>query len=172
MWSGQFTDALALAESLCKDKVSANYQLVLLNTRFNCYKKMKDMERAMQVRQEADAFVSSSTKASVQKTGQGLLKAMDASLALWRGDYETFRRMEEARSAGYTAKLQKVVSAVCLADVDIACNELKNARTHLEYAIQEGGTLYVVEDARRMLAELAQKEWMEGTDYGERTVKI
>ena len=77
---------------------------------------------------------------------------------IWRGDYETFRRMEEARSAGFTAKLQKVVSAVCLADVDIACNELKNARTHLEYAIQEGGTLYVVEDARRMLAELAQKE--------------
>ena len=34
---------------------------------------------------------------------------------------------------------------------------------------REGGTLYVVEDARRMLAELAQKEWMEGTDYGDRT---
>lgn len=131
---------------------------LLLNTRFSCYKKMKDLERTMQVRQEADALISSSTKASVQKTGQKMLKAMDASLALWRGEYETFRRMEEARSARYTAKLQKVVSAVCLADVDIACNELKNARTHLEYAIREGGTLYVVEDARRMLAELAQKE--------------
>ena len=78
---------------------------------------------------------------------QGLL-----ILALQRGDYETFRRMEEARSARYTAKLQKVVSTVCLADVDIACGELKNARTRLEYAIQEGGTLYVVEDERRMLA--------------------
>ena len=54
---------------------------------------MKDLERAMQVRQEADALISSSTKASVQKTGQGLLKAMDASLTLWRGEYETFRRM-------------------------------------------------------------------------------
>ena len=63
----------------------------------------------MQVKQETEAFVSSSTKASIQKTGQEQLKAMDASLALWRGDYETFRRMEEARSAGYTARLQKVV---------------------------------------------------------------
>ena len=132
---------------------------------------MKDLERAMQVKQEADAFVSSSTKASVQKTGQELLNVMDASLALWRGDYETFRRMEEARSAGYTAKLQKVVSAVCLADVDIACNELKNARTYLEYAIREGGTLYVVEDARRMLAELTQKERVEGTDYRDGTIE-
>ena len=171
MWSGQFSDALVLAESLRKYKVSVNYQLHLLNTRFNCYKKMKDLERAMQVRQEADALISSSTKASVQKTGQKMLKAMDASLALWRGEYETFRRMEEARSAGYTAKLQKVVSAVCLADVDIACNELKNARTHLEYAIREGGTLYVVEDARRMLAELAQKERVEGTGHGDGTVE-
>ncbi len=158
MWSGQFSDALALAEPLRKYKLSVNYQISFLNIRFNCYKKMEDLERAMQVKHEAEVLVSSFKKASLQRTGQELLNVMDASLALWRGDYEAFRRMEEARSAGYTAKLQKVVSAVCLADVDIACNELKNARTHLEYAIQEGGTLYVVEDARRMLAEVTKKE--------------
>ncbi len=159
MWSGQFSDALALAESLCnKYKLSVNYQISLLNIRFNCYKKMDDLERAMQVKYEAEVLVSSFKKASLQRTGQELLNVMDASLALWRGDHETYRRMEEARSVRYTAKLQKVVSAVCLADVDIACGELKNAKTHLEYAIREGGTLYVVEDARHMLAELTQKE--------------
>ena len=172
MWSGQFSDALALAEPLRKYKLSVNYQISLLNIRFNCYKKMEDLERAMQVKHEAEVLVSSFKKASLQRTGQELLNVMDASLALWRGDHETYRRMEEARSARYTAKLQKVVSAVCLADVDIACGELKNARIHLEYAIQEGGTLYVVEDARRMLAELTQKERMKGTGYGEGTVKI
>ena len=65
-----------------------------------------------------------------------------------------------------------MVSAVCFADVDIACKELENARTRLEYAIREGGTLYVVEDTRHRLAELAQKERMEGTGYGEETVKV
>lgn len=158
MWSGQFSDALALAEPLRKYKLSVNYQISLLNIRFNCYKKMEDLERAMQVKHEAEVLVSSFKKASLQRTGQELLNVMDASLALWRGDHETYRRMEEARRARYTAKLQKVVSVVCLADVDIACGELKNAKTHLEYAIQEGGTLYVVEDTRRMLAELTQKE--------------
>ena len=172
MWSGQFSDALALAEPLRKYKLSVNYQISFLNIRFNCYKKMEDLERAMQVKHEAEVLVSSFTKASLQRTGQELLNVMDASLALWRGDHETYRRMEEARSARYTAKIQKVVSAVCLADVDIACGELKNAGIHLEYAIQEGGTLYVVEDARRMLAELTQKERMKGTGYGEGTVKI
>lgn len=158
MWSGQFSDALVLAESLRKYKVSVSCQISLLNIRFNCYKKMEDRERAMQVKQETEVLVSSFTKASMQKTGQELLNIMDASLALWRGDYETFRRREEVRSVRYKAKLQKVVSAVCLADVDIACGELKNARTRLEYAVREGGTLYVVEDARRMLEELTQKE--------------
>ena len=158
MWSGQFSDALALAEPLRKYKLSVNYQISLLNIRFNCYKKMEDLERAMQVKHEAEVLVSSFKKASLQRTGQELLNVMDASLALWRGDHETYRRMEEARSARYTAKLQKVVSVVCLADVDIACGELKNAKTNLEYAIQEGGTLYVVEDARRMLAELTQMD--------------
>lgn len=172
MWSGQFSDALALAEPLRKYKLSVNYQISLLNIRFNCYRKMEDLERAMQVKHEAEVLVSSFTKASSQRTGQELLNVMDASLALWRGDHETYRRMEEARSARYTAKIQKVVSAVCLADVDIACGELKNAGIHLEYAIQEGGTLYVVEDARRMLAGLTQKERTKGTGYGEGTVKI
>ena len=158
MWSGKFSDALALAESLRKYKLSVDRQISLLNIRFNCYKKMEDLERAMQVKHEAEVLVSSFKKASLQRTGQELLNVMDASLALWRGDHETYRRMEEARRARYTAKLQKVVSVVCLADVDIACGELKNAKTHLEYAIQEGGTLYVVEDTRRMLAELTQKE--------------
>ena len=158
MWSGQFSDALALAKSLCKYKVSVNHQIALLNIRFNCYKKLNDLEKAMRVKQEAEVLVSSFTKASARKTGRELLNVMDAGLALWREDYETFRRIEEARSARYTAKLQKVVSAVSLADVDIACGELKNAKTHLEYALQEGGTLYVVEDARRMLREIAQQE--------------
>ena len=158
MWSGQFSDALALAEPLRKYKLSVNYQISLLNIRFNCYRKMEDLERAMQVKHEAEVLVSSFTKASLQRTGQELLDVMDASLALWRGDHETYRRMEEARSARYTAEIQKVVSAVCLADVDIASGELKNAKTHLEYVIREGGTLYVVEDARHMLAELTQKE--------------
>ena len=38
MWSGQFSDALALAESLRQYKVSNSSQLTLLNIRFNCHK--------------------------------------------------------------------------------------------------------------------------------------
>lgn len=158
MWSGRFSDALALAESLRQYKMHVSGQLSLLNIRFNCYKKLEDLEGVMQVKQETEALVSTFRKASLQKTGQELQNIMDASLALWKGDYETFRRMEEARSARYTAKLQKVVSTMCLADVDIAWGEIKNAKTRLGYVIQEGGTLYVVEEARRMLAGLVQKE--------------
>lgn len=158
MWSGQFSKALTLAESLHEHKMSDSYKLTLLNIRFNCNKKLENPEGAMQVKQEAEALVAAFTKASMQKTGQELLNIITASLALWQGDYETFRHIEEARSARYTAKLQKVVSAVNLATVDFSQGEFRNARTRLEYAVQEGGTLYVVEEARSMLAELAQKE--------------
>ena len=80
MWSGQFSDALALAEPLRKYKLSVNYQISFLNIRFNCYKKMEDLERAMQVKHEAEVLVSSFQKASLQRTGQELLNVMDASL--------------------------------------------------------------------------------------------
>ena len=66
MWSGQFSDALALAEPLRKYKLSVNCQICLLNVRFNCYKKMEDLERAMQVKHEAEVLVSSFKKASLQ----------------------------------------------------------------------------------------------------------
>lgn len=157
MWSGQFSKALDLAESLRKCKVGDSYKITLLNIRFNCYIKLEDLERAMQVKHETEVLVSTFTKASLQKMGQELLNAMAASLALRQGDYETFRRMEEARSAGYKAKIQKVVSAVRLADADLSQGEFRNARTRLEYAVQEGGTLYVVEEARCMLAELEKR---------------
>ena len=98
MWSGQFSDALALAEPLRKYKLSVNYQVSFLNIRFNCYKKMEELERAMQVKHEAEVLVSSFAKASLQRTGQELLNVMDASLAMWRGAYEAFRRMEEDRN--------------------------------------------------------------------------
>ena len=71
MWSGQFSDALALTEPLRKYKLSVNYQISLLNIRFNCYKKMENLEGAMQVKQETEAFVASFTKAAIQKTGRG-----------------------------------------------------------------------------------------------------
>lgn len=157
MWSGQFSEALAQAEALNKSQMSVSHRLSLLNIRFNCYKKLENLEGAMQVKQETEELLATFTKTSLQKAGRELLDVMIASLALWRRDYETFRRMEESRSAGYTAKLQKVVSAACLADVDIAWGEMGNAKTRLEYVIREGGTLYVVEEARRKLAELAEK---------------
>lgn len=123
-----------------------------------CCNKLEDLEGAMQVKRETEALVSAFTKASMQKTGQELLNVMAASLALWHGDYETFRRMEEVRSARYTAKLQKVVSAVGLANADFSQGDFGNARARLKYAVKEGGTLYIVEEARSMLAELAKKE--------------
>ena len=42
-------------------------EISLLNIRFNCYKKMEDLERAMQVKHEAEVLVSSFTKVSLKK---------------------------------------------------------------------------------------------------------
>ena len=156
-WSGRFSEARTLAESLPMPK-EVRYRISLLNIRFNCCMKLGDHAGALALRREAEALTASLNKASMRKRGQELLDVMDASFALHGKDYETFRRLEEVRSAGYKANIQKVVSAAGLAEADIARGDIQNARKRLEYAIQNGGTLYVVEDARRMLAELEEKE--------------
>lgn len=87
MWSGQFSEALILAESLRKFEMSVSYKLSLLNICFICYKKMGDLERAMQVKRETEALVTTFIKASMQKAGQELLDIM----AAWLCGRETMR---------------------------------------------------------------------------------
>ena len=41
-----------------------------------------------------------------------------------------------------------------LARADLAQGETRNARARLEMVVEQGGTLYIVEEARELLAEL------------------
>lgn len=84
-----------------KYKVNVNYQISLLNIRFNCYKKMEDLERAMQVKHEAEVLVSSFTKASRQKTGHDLqtfshlakIKCLDSR----KRNFSAVKKIEDVR---------------------------------------------------------------------------
>lgn len=154
MWSGRFSEALTLAESLAASEKNLSNQINLLYIRFNCSLKLENQVAALQIQQEMKDLASTITRPVLQKRGKEALEMMAGAIALHQGDYEAFRRIEEARSAGYRANLQYVSSAINLAKVDIAQGETENARTRLEYAAQMGGTLYVAEDARLLLAEL------------------
>lgn len=47
-----------------------------------------------------------------------------------------------------------MTSAFRLARADLAQGETRNARARLEMVVEQGGTLYIVEEARELLAEL------------------
>ncbi len=157
-WCGRFSEALELMDGLAIPEKAVNLQLIARNVRFNCYVKLGDLETARRVREETERYAGTIRKAPLQKQGAQLLNIMDSGLAFYGGDYETARRLEEALSTFYTADVQKVSSAFRLARADLAQGERENARARLEFVLERGGTLYFMEEARQLLAELNGKE--------------
>lgn len=155
MWTGRFHEALALAQSL--SNLNVNDQLSVLFIRFSCYMEMENGERALQVKRETEALVSTIQKPALQKRGKQLVNIMSSRLALQQGDYDTFRAVEKTRMDKIIAKNERVAIESNFAKADLAQGETQNARARLEYVVSSGGTLYVVEDARRLLAELDRK---------------
>lgn len=157
-WCGRFSEALELMDGLVIPEKAVNLQLIARNVRFNCYVKLGDLETARRVREETERYAGTIRKAPLQKQGAQLMNIMDSGLAFYGGDYETARRLEEALSTFYTADVQKVSSAFRLARADLAQGERENARARLEFVLERGGTLYFMEEARQLLAELNGKE--------------
>lgn len=157
MWSGHFAEALDLVKTLVVPEKDVVNRISVLYIRFYCYMKLENQAGARQIQRETEALIPTIKRASHQKRGKELLDLMACSFALEQADYDTFRRIEEARVSTYTANIQKVGSAMKLAGVDLAQGEAKNARARLEYVVQTGGTLYMVEEARQLLAKMDQE---------------
>lgn len=157
-WCGRFSEALDMVDRLAVPERDGLRQLLVRNLRFNCFVNLEDQESARRVRKETARYAGTIRKPALRKQSVQLLKIMDSSLALCGEDYETFRRLEEELSTGYTANIQRVSSALRLARADLAQGEVQNARARLEMAAEQGGTLYLAEEARLLLAELERTE--------------
>lgn len=154
MWTGRFSEALALVKSL--PELNAGDQLSALYIRFNCCMKLKDMGGALQARQETEALISTTKKPSLQKRGEQLLDMMASSFALEQEDYASFRHMEETGKHRSTMNIQQVTTAFHLAKADMAQGDIQSAKARLEYVAKMGGTLYVTEEAKSLLAGLKE----------------
>lgn len=162
MWTGRFSEALALVESL--PGLNAGDQLSVLYIRFNCCMKLKDIGGALQARQETEALISAAKQSSLHKRGEQLLDMMASSFALEQGDYASFRHMEETGKHKSTINIQQVTTAFHLAKADMAQGDTQSAKARLEYVVKMGGTLYVTEDAKSLLAELKENPHGSGQD--------
>ena len=163
MWTGRFSEALSLVKSL--PELNAGDQISVLYIRFNCCIKLKDIEGALQARQETKALTSTAKKSSLQKRGEQLLDMMASSLALEQGDYASFRRMEETGKYTSTVNIQQVTATFHLAKADMAQGDTQSAKARLEYVAKMGGTLYITEDAQNLLAELKENPY--GSQQGQ-----
>ena len=162
MWTGRFSEALALVESL--PGLNAGDQLSVLYIRFNCCMKLKDIGGALRARQETEALISTAKQSSLHKRGEQLLDMMASSFALEQGDYASFRHMEETGKHKSTINIQQVTTAFHLAKADMAQGDTQSAKARLEYVVKMGGTLYVTEDAKSLLAELKENPHGSGQD--------
>ncbi len=154
-WSGRFDEAAgALTDVDLKGK-NVQGRLLLRNLDFNCRLARGETAGARNVRQETRGFVERLKAGSAaRKQGETLLELMDAALALEEGDYTAFRTIREYLAGADTVPLQRVSAAYQLAKADLAQGETENARARLTEAAERGGTLFVAEEARKLLAAM------------------
>ena len=154
-WSGRFAEAEKAMTNVGLNGKNPQGRLLLRNLDFNCRMERGDLTGARHVRQETEAYIRNEKPGSaLRKTGERLLNIMDAAFAREEGDWETFRRLYERMALGSTSEFQRVTAAFALAKADMANGERENARTRLAYVVERGSTLYIREEARRLLAEM------------------
>ena len=112
----------------------------------------------------SEALISTAKQSSLHKRGEQLLDMMASSFALEQGDYASFRHMEETGKHKSTMNIQQVTTAFHLAKADMAQGDTQSAKARLEYVVKMGGTLYVTEDAKSLLAELKENPHGSGQD--------
>lgn len=147
-WPGRFEEAeRQLTEVELKRKNEA-VVLLMQNLKFECAIQRKDLSTARDLRLEVR---SGAEKQKRRKNVDYLLLAMDAALAEAREDWETYRALQLRMEEGYHSNLQKVSAAWHLAKADLAQGEAENAKGRLKFIVQQGGTLYMVEQAKNLL---------------------
>lgn len=152
-WSGRFGEAEKALTNVDLKRKNSPGQLLLWNLDFNCRVQRGDLDGARYVRQEVEASIQKKKPGSaVRKAGERLLDIMDAAFAERTEDWETFRRLHDHLAMENTTEFRRVTAAFSLAKADLAQGEAENARTRLAYVAEHGGTLYIAEEARRLLA--------------------
>ena len=147
-WSGRFEEAerqLTDVELKRKNEAAA---LLLRNLKFNCMIQRKDIPVAEDVRREVQTIAAQQKN---RKDADYLLLCMDAALAVQREDWDACRALLLRMEEGYRSNIQKVSAAWQLANADFAQGETENAQRRLQFIIEQGGTLYMVEPAKSLL---------------------
>ncbi len=150
-FAGYYPSANRLLEEVALERPSTGVELTFLNLQFNCRMALGNVEGADNVRKETLRLVQKTKKPRLRNSGEYLLKLMEGALAFQEGRYEEFRQIEEQVLSQSTCPMQELTASYRLAQADIGQGKTEDARKRLERVAAEGGTLYVANEARRIL---------------------
>lgn len=151
-YDGNAEEALVILNQFNLQKPSAALAVLLQSTFFYCYIQQEDLDAARQARESAGLLLRS-MRGKQYTALEEQLQAMDAVLALQEDRYEEFFTLQQQVLEEATTPLLKVTALYYLAQGELIQHKDEEARLHLEQIIQEGGSIFMVEEARSMLKE-------------------
>lgn len=148
--SGRFQEAAAELDKVYIKSADAGIHLLYQNLQFDSHLARKDTEGARTARQDTQQLMSR-VKADQRGVIEQNLRVMDSGLALAEERYEDFYDLEARVQEEAVTQLQLVASAFRTGKADLATGDPAGAREHLEDVVAEGGTLYMVTEAEKLL---------------------
>lgn len=154
-WSGRFREALDELEKVGGKMNARSLSVWDIRQRlaFHCRIALDDVAGAEALYQETAARVEKLTKPSLRECGEAVLRTMEEGLDWKKGNVQGAWERARQLAGEADSNLEQVSAAYALAREDLRRNDKKSARKHLEFVIQQGGTLFLVEKARALLAE-------------------
>lgn len=149
-YAGRLQDAEEQLDMFYASKPSYGISLMYHKIVFDCRVAGGDLESARKER-EAMANLMAGRKPAQRAAAERQLLAMDAVLALEEERLEEFFPLQRQLLDEAKTPLQEIVAMYQLGRGELARGDAETAREHLELVAEDGGTLFMAAESRKLL---------------------
>ena len=151
-YAGRFEEALEAVNKLEVPKVSSPRIFQYYSVMANVYDAIGDEDKLISLRERTQGILSNTKVKSIKAAnGRQLLTIIDNMLAGLHNNYQHCRETSEELLEIASYPLSRITAAWRMAKLETTIGAHKSAMDRCEYIIDDGGSTFFVEDAKKML---------------------
>ena len=154
--TGKSEEGFAELMSYNSSKLVWNYEVVRLSEIINYAFIMNNRDVFMQAKKELEELPSRIRKHNKkeEKTYNQVMKQVRLKELFWDEHNEEARQLAKELMQIEKTRYNKVFTYMLLAQLDLRENNYESAKEYLEFVIEQGNTLFLVDDAKKLLEEI------------------
>lgn len=152
-YQGKWEESLQLLREMPKFKESSGGIYQFMHIQACCYEMAEDMEKVFEIREKARRLLKDlKPKSRYIGNANQLVSILDGMITMNRGSFSKAREITEELFDSASFALSRLNASLRLAKMEQKIGAGRSAIERCEYIIDDGGTTYFVEEAKKILA--------------------